>query len=195
MTMFEHRFDTFRQDAARWVVQGQVADPSTLSTADILKLLYRYMSLRATAWFRFGGWCKQHRLPLLPGFVQRRILRVYGLEISPGMDVGGGLYIAHPVGTAIYARHIGRNCSIIATVTIGMRNKWEFPAIGDDVFIGAGARVLGGIEVGDGARIGANAVVIHDVPSYSTAVGIPAQVVNKEATHAPVERIDAIPTS
>lgn len=66
---------------------------------------------------------------------------------------------------------------MIHNVTVGMRNEWAFPEIGDDVFIGAGARVLGGIVVGDGARIGANAVVIQDVPAGATVVGIPARVI------------------
>lgn len=76
-------------------------------------------------------------------------------------------------------KRIGRNCSVIANVTIGMRNEWVFPEIGNDVFIGAGARVLGGITLGDQAVIGANAVVIHDVPAGATAVGIPAKVVGQ----------------
>jgi serine O-acetyltransferase len=59
-----------------------------------------------------------------------------------------------------------------------MRNTWDFPEIGDGVFIGAGARVLGDVRVGDGAKIGANAVVIHDVPAGATAVGIPARVLD-----------------
>jgi serine O-acetyltransferase len=71
---------------------------------------------------------------------------------------------------------MGRNCSIIAAVTIGMRNSWDFPEIGNEVFIGAGARVLGAIRIGDGAVIGANAVVISDLPAGATAVGIPARI-------------------
>ena len=72
---------------------------------------------------------------------------------------------------------IGRNCSVIASTTLGLRNDRAFPEIGDGVFIGAGARILGGVRVGDGARIGANAVVIADVPAGATAVGVPARIV------------------
>ena len=92
-------------------------------------------------------------------------------------NIGGGLYIAHPSGTVISVEEMGNNCSIIASVTIGMRNEWSFPRIGDNVFIGAGARVLGSIDVGDEAVIGANAVVINDVPAGATVVGIPARIV------------------
>ncbi|RMD75375.1 MAG: serine acetyltransferase, partial [Chloroflexi bacterium] len=72
---------------------------------------------------------------------------------------------------------------------IGMRNEWAFPIIGDEVFIGAGARVLGGITVGDRARIGANAVVTRDVPSGATVVGIPARVVKIDGTPTERERV------
>jgi serine O-acetyltransferase len=173
----ESQWGLFKQDAARWLVPSQVADAALITPGSILKLLVKHMPLRAMLWFRFGSWCKERGLPFLPGSIQRRIYRKYGLEIKPGADVGGGLYIAHPIGTVIMVKRIGRNCSIIASVTIGMRNEYAFPDIGDDVFIGAGARVLGQIRVGDRASIGANAVVINDVRPGATVVGIPAREV------------------
>lgn len=170
-------WELFKQDVQRWIVPQQVADPSLVTLGTILKLLYYHMSLRAMLWFRFGSWCRHRRIPFMTGFIARLLLRQYGLEISPGANVAGGLYIAHPVGTVISAKRIGRNCSIITSVTIGMRNEHAFPEIGDHVFIGAGARVLGGIQIGDNAIIGANAVVINDVPPNTTVVGIPAKVI------------------
>jgi serine O-acetyltransferase len=126
--------------------------------------------------FRIASWFKKHRVPFFPNFLQQYIFAVYGLEIPSGGDIKGGLYIPHPVGTVIMPARIGKNCSIIANVTIGMRNEWEFPDIGDNVFIGAGARVLGGIRIGNDAVIGANAVVVQSIPDGATAVGIPARV-------------------
>jgi serine O-acetyltransferase len=182
-------FELFKQDVRRWIVPSQINDDAPVSLGLIVKLLFRHMSLRAMAWFRFGCWCKQQRIPYLPGFAQRQIYSRYGLEILVGADIGGGLYVAHPVGVVISPERIGRNCSIIAAVTIGMRNTWDFPEIGDTVFIGAGARVLGKIMIGDGAVIGANAVVISDVPSGSTAVGVPARITRMKGV--PVEPISA----
>ncbi len=176
-------FDLFLQDARRWIVPGQIS-AVPLSLWQVLALLFRHLPLRAMLWFRFGSWCKQRGIPFLPGYVQRRLYRRYGLEIVVGADIGGGLYIAHPIGTVIAPQRIGRNCTIVAAVTIGMRNEWEFPVIGDEVFIGAGARVLGGITVGNRARIGANAVVTRDVPAGATVVGIPARVVKLEEATA-----------
>jgi serine O-acetyltransferase len=167
----------FKQDVQRWIQPQRVADPQLVTLATTLTLLLRHMPLRAMLWFRFGSWCRYKRIPFLPGLVQRILYRWFGLEMSPGANIGGGLYIAHPIGTVISAQKMGENCSIIAAVTIGMRNEHEFPRIGNNVFIGAGARVLGGITVGDDVVIGANAVVMNDLPSGATAVGIPARVV------------------
>lgn len=171
-------YKLFQQDAFRWVMylkNRQVTAAAQLTFTDLFKLLFQHMALRAIAWFRLGSWFKKKNIPFIPGYIQRRIYRHYGLEIIVGADIGGGLYIAHPIGTVVAPKRIGKNCSIIASVTIGMRNEWAFPSIGDNVFIGAGARVLGGIHIGDQAVIGANAVVIHDVPAGFTAVGIPAR--------------------
>jgi serine O-acetyltransferase len=174
-------YELFLQDARRWIVQGQINTTAQLSFRTLIILLYRHMPLRAMAWFRFGAWCKRKRIPFFPSFVQHQIYARYGLEIVVGADIGGGLYIAHPIGTVIAVERMGANCSVIAAVTIGMRNEWAFPDIGDNVFIGAGARVLGRIKVGDHAVIGANAVVISDIPAGATAVGIPAKVIHINA--------------
>jgi serine O-acetyltransferase len=173
-------YDRFKMDAARWVVPQQVADPSQVTPGKMLKLLWRHPPLQAMFWFRLGSWCKKKKIPLT-SFIQRLIALVYGMEISVGSDVGGGLYIPHTIGMVIAAKSIGENCSIIHNVTIGMRKEHKFPIIGDNVFIGAGARVLGGIHIGNGAAIGANAVVIQDVPAGMTVVGIPANPVPRKS--------------
>lgn len=171
--------ERFKQDVLRWVVPSKIADPSVLTFWLTLRLLHRHVSLRAMAWYRLACWLKARRVPFVYGTILRWIFFRFGLEI--GGDIDGGLYIAHPAGTVISATKIGRNCSVIAAVTIGMRNEHDFPTIGDNVFIGAGARVLGGIHIGDNAKVGANAVVLHDVPPGATAVGVPAQI-RKAAT-------------
>ena len=169
----------FEQDVLRWVTPGQVADPSVLTLRLTLRLLRKHLPLRAMAWYRLACWCKTRRIPFLYMALLRWVFFRFGLEIWG--DIEGGLYIAHPVGTVIAAQRIGRNCSVVAAVTIGMRNEHAFPVIGENVFIGAGARVLGDIRVGDNARIGANAVVIHDVAYGATVVGVPARPINGSA--------------
>jgi serine O-acetyltransferase len=175
----------FKQDVQRWIVPGQVADISQVTWKKTFILLFRHMQLRAMLLFRLAGWCHRKRIRGLPTLLLRTISLFYGLEIAASPEIGGGFYIAHTYGTVIMPAKIGRNCSIISNVTIGMRNEWAFPEIGDHVFIGAGARVLGRIHVGSGARIGANAVVIEDVPEEATVVGVPARVVGINKTGSP----------
>lgn len=180
----------FRKDAARWVMPSQITDPQTLSLPQILKLLYRYPALRAVGWYRFACWCQQKHIPGLFGLVTRWIFFRFGLELWG--DIGGGLYIAHPVGTVIAVKRMGENCSAIAAITIGMRNEWAFPDVGDGVFIGAGARILGDIRIGDNAKIGANAVVIRDVPAGATVGGVPGRIL-RESPDAPTH--DNLPSN
>jgi serine O-acetyltransferase len=106
---------------------------------------------------------------------------VTGAEIPLDARIGGGLLIPHPNGVVIHsAAVVGPNCLIFQQVTLGM-GPTRAPIIGGHVDIGAGAKVLGDISVGDHVRIGANAVVLIDVPSNSTAVGIPARIANRHA--------------
>jgi serine O-acetyltransferase len=110
-----------------------------------------------------------------------------GLDFVPGADIGPGLLIEHPSGVVIGGGVvIGSRCTLLQNVTLGERYgdgrpPHEYPCIGDGVTIGAGACLLGGIEVGDGAVIGANSVVIHDVPALRVAVGIPARLLDRIA--------------
>jgi serine O-acetyltransferase len=177
-------FDSFKQDVRRWFIPQQVAPASYVTLGRTLRLMWVYKSLRAMFWFRLGTWCANKRIPLARGFFSAMLYYFHGLELQIGADIGGGLYIAHPRGVVMIASRIGRNCSVIANVTVGMRNEHAFPDIGDDVFIGAGARVLGNIKIGNGAKIGANAVVIDDVPAGATVVGIPARIISIDETYA-----------
>jgi serine O-acetyltransferase len=94
-------------------------------------------------------------------------------------DIGPGLYIQHGFATIISARRIGRDCWINQQVTIGYANRTDAPTLGDGVTVNAGAKVIGAVHVGDRARIGANAVVVKDVPPDVTVVGVPARIVRR----------------
>ncbi len=168
-------FETLRDDLKRWVIPGKVASDAEITLKSALRILWTYRAARATAFFRLASWFKHRQIPFFLIISAVCVSPHYGLEIPSGGDIAGGLYIAHPVGTVVMPARIGKNCSIIANVTIGMRNEWKFPELGDNVFIGAGARVLGGIKVGSDVVIGANAVVIRDLPDGATVVGIPAR--------------------
>jgi serine O-acetyltransferase len=106
---------------------------------------------------------------------------ITGAEISLGTRIGGGLLLPHPNGIVIHPdATIGPNCLIFQQVTLGVGDNGA-PRIGGHVDIGTGAKILGGVSVGDHAKIGANAVVLEDVPPFATAVGIPARIIK----HAP----------
>lgn len=100
------------------------------------------------------------------------------LEITT-RDIGGGLLIQHGFSTIISAERIGKNCKIYQQVTIGYNHDLKAPVIGENVEICCGAKVIGGITVGDNVLVGANAVVVTDVPPNSVVAGVPARVIRK----------------
>jgi serine O-acetyltransferase len=142
-----------------------------------VKYVFNQCGLRATILHRFAFVLWRNKIPILPGMVSRLNLTLHGFDVPCRIRVGPGFYVPHPVGTVIMAKTIGSNVTLVSAVTIGMRNVPEFPTIGNGVLIGAGARVLGGITIGDNVNIGANAVVVTDVPEGATAVGIPARII------------------
>lgn len=102
---------------------------------------------------------------------------VSGADIPVNANIGGGLLLPHPNGIVIHpAVRIGPNCLIFQQVTIGMRESGGVPVLGGHVDVGAGAKILGAVTVGDNAVVGANAVVLADVPAGHVAIGVPAVV-------------------
>lgn len=106
-----------------------------------------------------------------------------GIEIHPGAVIGKGLFIDHGMGVVIgETAIIGDNVTLYHGVTLGGKGNEKgkrHPTVGNNVIIGSGAKILGPINIGDNSKIGANAVVLTDVPSYSTVVGVPAKVVKR----------------
>lgn len=92
-------------------------------------------------------------------------------------DIGKGLFIEHGFSTIISCRHIGDNCWINQQVTIGYSDATNCPYIGNNVSVKAGAKIIGGVKIGDDVIVGANAVVVKDVPDHSIVVGVPAKVI------------------
>jgi serine O-acetyltransferase len=162
--------DTVDADAERWAAILAVTDRRRL----LARLLYAFPEFRGIYFHRLAS---GNPLGRLAGRLAAGIwTSVPGLDLS-GTEIGPGLFISHGQGTVLSAERIGANLWVHQGVTIG----WDYqgarrPVIGDNVFIGAGAKILGAVTVGDGARIGANAVVVCDVPAGATAVGIPARV-------------------
>ncbi|WP_063977976.1 serine O-acetyltransferase [Caballeronia udeis] len=94
--------------------------------------------------------------------------------------IGPGLFIQHGFATIIAAKSVGANCWINQQVTIGYSSANDCPTIGDNVTINAGAKVIGGVAIGNNSKVGANAVVVKNVPANSTVVGVPARIVRRD---------------
>jgi serine O-acetyltransferase len=138
---------------------------------------------RAVMIYRISNYLQSQRIPIIPQLVSSVGLALTGCEIQPKALIGPGLEIKHPCGIVIGAGAvIGRNLTILQNVTIGESlkpgDKNAYPIIGDDVTICAGAVVVGSVLIGKGSMIGANAVVLQNVPDFGVAVGVPARVVN-----------------
>jgi serine O-acetyltransferase len=132
-------------------------------------------SIRA---YQAGGWLTRKVAVLRHRFWAA----VTGADIPLTSRIGGGLLIPHPNGIVIHPdASIGPNCLIFQQVTIGSREGKGVPTIGGHVDIGAGAKILGGVRIGDHARIGANSVVLRDVPEGWDAFGIPAKARSRDA--------------
>jgi serine O-acetyltransferase len=163
----------------RWA-EIRAPERADRSIADNLTwLLNDFPEFRNIFYFRLGSY----------GSISGRLLLALGRLLYPPMDtpgfgfceIGPGLFIEFGYGTIIGPRKIGENCWITAGVTIGYKNDVDpSPIIGNNVYIGAGAQVLGPITVGDNAVIGANAVVLRDVPPNCTVAGVPARIIKRD---------------
>jgi len=169
--------DAFRLDLAAWQRHGW--SEHSFGRRSALKMLWHQAGLRATLLYRVAHWASVCHLPVLPSLLCQVNIAVHAIELPSNVPVGAGLYLPHTVGTVVNAEGIGSNATIQGGVTVGMRTTPAFPLIGDNVILGAGCRVLGGIRLGDNVSVGANSVVITDVPSGTTVVGIPGRAVHR----------------
>lgn len=151
-------------------------DPAARSKIEVFLL---YPSIHALIAYRISHFFYKHKLFFLARLCSQVSRFFTGIEIHPGAKIGKGLFIDHGMGVVIgETAEIGDNVTIYHGVTLGGTGKDKgkrHPTIGNNVVIGTGAKVLGPIFVGDGAKIGANSVVLKNVPSSATAVGTAAK--------------------
>src|SRR5512132_3630935 len=156
-------------------------DPAARSKWEVLTC---YPGLHALVMHRWAHSCWNHGFHWSARFISNFSRWLTGIEIHPGATIGRRVFIDHGMGVVIgETAEIGDDCTLYHGVTLG-GVKWEkvkrHPTLGRKVVIGAGAKVLGPILVGDGAKVGSNAVVVRDVPAGATAVGIPARIVTED---------------
>jgi serine O-acetyltransferase len=165
-------------DIRSYVDAAVARDPAARSRAEVVLL---YPGVHALAWHKLSHWLYHHRVFGLARFLSQLVRFFTGIEIHPGAVIGRGVFIDHGMGVVIGETAIvGSDVTIYQGVTLGGTGKEtgkRHPTIEDGVVVSAGAIVLGSINVGANSKIGAGAVVIHDVPAGCTVVGVPGRVV------------------
>lgn len=169
-------FRQLREDIA--IVKEK--DPAARSS---LEILLTYSGLKAVRSYRRAHWFYQHKWFTIARIISQRARHETGIEIHPGAQIGKGLFIDHGMGVVIgETTIIGDNCLLYQGVTLGGTGKDKgkrHPTLGDNVMVGAGAKVLGPINIGSNVKVAANAVVLSDIPENCTAVGVPARIARR----------------
>lgn len=167
-------------------------DPAARSTFEVLTA---YPGLHALLVHRLSHKLWRARWYWLARFISHLARWLTGIEIHPGAQIGRRFFIDHGMGVVVgETAVIGNDCTLYHGVTLG-GTTWKkvkrHPTLGNNVVVGAGAKVLGPIEVGDYARIGSNSVVVKDVPDHATVVGIPGRVLEEKTEPEKHEEFDA----
>jgi serine O-acetyltransferase len=159
-----------------------------------LEVLLCYSGLHAIWMYRFTHWLWKHRFYLTARLFSQITRSLTGIEIHPGATIGPGFFIDHGMGVVIgETAEVGADVTIYHGVTLGgtsLAHGKRHPTLGDRVVVGAGAKLLGAIEIGDDCRIGANSVVVRSVPPNSVVVGVPGRPVLRARAHSPEDDPD-----
>ena len=166
-------------------------DPAARSDLEVLLLYPGFHALQA---YRIAHALHKKEKYLAARAVSQIARHYTGIEIHPGATIGKGLVIDHGMGVVIgETAEIGDNCTLYQGVTLGGTGKdvgKRHPTLGNNVMVGAGAKVLGPFKIGDNTKIASNAVVLEEIPDNCTAVGIPAKVVRREGVR--VDDLDQV---
>lgn len=166
-------------------------DPAAVSYWEVL---FTYSGLHAIIFHRLARALLKMRIPLLPRFLSQLARHITGTEIHPGAKIGKGLFIDHGMGVVIGETSVlGDNVSLFQGVTLGGTGRERgkrHPTLGNNVVVGAGAKILGNITIGDNVQVGANAVVIRSVPPDCTVVGIPGRIAKRKGEKVPGISLD-----
>lgn len=157
-------------------------DPAARS---YLQMILLYPGVKAIFWYKIAHFLYQRRLRLAAEWIMYLVRKFHGIEIHPAAKIGKRLFIDHGTGVVIgETAIIGDDCLIYQGATLGGTGKEHakrHPTLGNNVMVGAGAKILGNITIGDNAKIGANAVVLHHVAAGETVVGAKGFVVRRPA--------------
>jgi len=166
-------------------------DPAATSR---LEVIVTYAGFHALVAYRFAHWLKVRNVPFIPRLISQVARWATGIEIHPSAKIGTGFFIDHGMGVVIgETAEIGDHVTLFQGVTLGGTGKERgkrHPTLGNHVLVGAGAKILGGITIGDNVKIGANSVVLKSVSPNSTVVGVPARVIKSQGDRLPDATMD-----
>ncbi len=161
-----------------------------------LEVILTYAGFHALLAYRLAHWLTGHHIPFLPRAISQLARWLTGIEIHPSAKIGIGFFIDHGMGVVIgETAEIGDHVTLFQGVTLGGTGKERgkrHPTLGNHVVVGAGAKILGGIRIGDNVKIGANSVVLKPVPPNSTVIGVPARIIKSQGERLPDATMDHI---
>lgn len=170
-------------------------DPAAQTPLGFLEVLLTYSGFHALLAHRLIHFLHASlKIPVIPRVLSQAVRFLTGVEIHPGARIGPGFFIDHGMGVVIgETAEIGENVTLYQDVTLGgtgVERGKRHPTLGNNVVVGAGAKVLGNIQIGHNVKIGAGSVVVHSVPDNSTVVGVPGEVLRREPRKTPTLTLD-----
>ena len=155
-------------------------DPAAHSLVEVLS---SYPGVKAVLFYRIAHFFWRLNMPFIPRYLSDIAIELTAIDIHPGAVIGSDFFIDHGAGVVIgETSEIGNNVTLYSGVVLGgttLKHGKRHPTLGNDVVVGSGAKILGPVKIGDNVRIGANSVVINDVPPNSVVVGVPGRIVEK----------------
>jgi len=188
--------ETYKQNGFIGTIRDDIAsvlerDPAARSKLEVAVV---YSGLHAIWFHRLTHWLWRRGLRFIARWLSQLMRNLTGIEIHPGAKIGKGVFIDHGMGVVVgETAEIGNDVTLYHGVTLGgtsLEKGKRHPTIGHRVVIGAGAKILGNINIGDDSRIGANAVVVKSIPANSVVVGVPGQIVKRTQPHLPTDAPD-----
>ena len=178
-----------------WSDAKNIAEKDPAATS-VLSVVFLYAGFHALVWHKPAHFLYRHHRYTFARLISQLGRHFTGIEIHPGATIGKNLFIDHGMGIVIgETAEIGDNCTIYHGVTLGGTGKdtgKRHPTIGNNVLIGAGAKVLGPFKVGDNSMIGANSVVLKEVPPNTTVAGVPGRMVKQDSKRVPSTDLNQI---
>jgi serine O-acetyltransferase len=192
----ELHYDAMKQNLKR-ILDFFISDVNAAFNKDpaartLIEVLTSYPGIKAVLLYRIAHFFWKLGVPYIPRYISDIARELTAIDIHPGAEIGSEFFIDHGAGVVIgETSEIGNNVTMYAGVVLGgtkLEQTKRHPTVGNNVVIGTGAKILGPVTIGDNVRVGANSVVVNDVPPHCVVVGVPAKIVSKKGEK--IEKVD-----